>query len=213
MPPPPAVCTWTRLPSRPIANKLDIHIYDIARVEALAGPQGTLYGASSLSGTLRIITNKPDPTAFSAGYDLKADKLRHGNGGGSIEGFVNIPVERQDRDPPGGLLRLRGRLHQQRAVRPTHINAGHRYTDPSPTPAGCMPYPGVVPGTVCPLTVTNDAIARKRFNDVDSGGGRAALEIRSERQLDITPTVIAQTQKANGDFLVNTSHRRQSQHQ
>jgi iron complex outermembrane receptor protein len=63
-----------------IGNSLDVHVYDIARVEALAGPQGTLYGASSLSGTLRIITNKPDPTAFSAGYDVKADKFGKGNG-------------------------------------------------------------------------------------------------------------------------------------
>ena len=39
---------------------------DIERVEALSGPQGTLYGASAQSGVLRIITNKPDPTAFDA---------------------------------------------------------------------------------------------------------------------------------------------------
>src|ERR1700742_2220056 len=80
------------IPVTTVAGALDIHIYDIARVEALAGPQGTLYGASSLSGTLRIITNKPDPSAFSAGYDLKADKWLHGDPGGSVEGYVNIPL-------------------------------------------------------------------------------------------------------------------------
>jgi iron complex outermembrane receptor protein len=52
-------------PITTIQGALDIHIYDIARVEALAGPQGTLYGASSQAGTLRIITNKPS-TAGSA---------------------------------------------------------------------------------------------------------------------------------------------------
>src|SRR5207302_3636194 len=53
-------------PITTIQGALDIHIYDIARVEALAGPQGTLYGASSEAGTVRIITNKPDPQAFKA---------------------------------------------------------------------------------------------------------------------------------------------------
>src|SRR5277367_2972082 len=80
------------IPVTTIGNSIDVHVYDIARVEALAGPQGTLYGASSLSGTLRIITNKPDPTAFSAGYDLKADKFGRGNAGEEIEGFVNVPL-------------------------------------------------------------------------------------------------------------------------
>ena len=49
-------------PITTIQGALDMHMYDIARVEALAGPQGTLYGASSQAGTIRIITNKPDPS-------------------------------------------------------------------------------------------------------------------------------------------------------
>ena len=47
-------------PITTIGGTLDLHIYDIARVEALAGPQGTLYGASSQAGTIRYITNKPE---------------------------------------------------------------------------------------------------------------------------------------------------------
>ena len=47
-------------PITTIQGALDIQPYDIARVESLAGPQGTLYGASSQAGTIRIITNKPD---------------------------------------------------------------------------------------------------------------------------------------------------------
>jgi len=49
----------------------DMHIYDVQRIEVLEGPQGTLFGASSESGTVRIITNKPDPSHFSAGYDFQ----------------------------------------------------------------------------------------------------------------------------------------------
>jgi iron complex outermembrane recepter protein len=85
------------IPVTTIGNTLDVHIYDIARVEALSGPQGTLYGASSLSGTLRIITNKPDPSAFSASYDVKADKFGKGGGGGEFEGYVNIRSPRTSR--------------------------------------------------------------------------------------------------------------------
>src|SRR5438045_3617105 len=55
-------------PITTIGGTLNAHIYDIARVEQLAGPQGTLYGASSEAGTIRIITNQPDPSGFEASY-------------------------------------------------------------------------------------------------------------------------------------------------
>ena len=57
----PSVGTYLdEQPITTIQGALDIHVFDIARIEALAGPQGTLYGASSQAGTIRIITNKPD---------------------------------------------------------------------------------------------------------------------------------------------------------
>ena len=79
-------------PITTIQGNLDIHMYDIARVEALAGPQGTLYGASSQAGTIRIITNRPDPTAFDAGYGLEANMVDGDDSGYIAEGFVNVPI-------------------------------------------------------------------------------------------------------------------------
>lgn len=70
----------------------DIHVYDLERVEALSGPQGTLYGAGSLAGTIRFITNKPKIGVFEAGYDVEANKYGAGDFGGQFEGFVNSPV-------------------------------------------------------------------------------------------------------------------------
>ena len=67
-------------------------MYDIARVEALAGPQGTLYGASSQSGTIRIITNKPDKSGFDGGYSLEGNTIADGDPGYLAEGFANIPL-------------------------------------------------------------------------------------------------------------------------
>src|SRR4029078_2032937 len=79
-------------PITTITGALDLHIYDVARVESLAGPQGTLYGASSLAGTVRIITNRPDPSGFSAGLSVEGNTVDHGGGGGVREGYMYIPL-------------------------------------------------------------------------------------------------------------------------
>ena len=71
--PEPSVGTYLdEQPITTIGGTLDVHVYDIARVEVLPGPQGTLYGSSSESGTLRIITNKPSTSGFSGALDLPA---------------------------------------------------------------------------------------------------------------------------------------------
>src|SRR5882672_4529816 len=68
----PSVGTYLdEQPVTTIDGTPDVHLYDIQRIEVLEGPQGTLYGASSQAGTVRIITNKPDPTQFSASYDVQ----------------------------------------------------------------------------------------------------------------------------------------------
>ena len=84
-------------PITTIQGTLDIHMYDIARVEALAGPQGTLYGASSQAGTIRIITNKPDPAASTAVYGLEGNVVDGDDTGYLAEGFVNVPLTERPR--------------------------------------------------------------------------------------------------------------------
>jgi iron complex outermembrane recepter protein len=89
----PSVGTYfDEQPVTTIDGTVDMHVYDIARIEVLEGPQGTLYGASSEAGTIRIITNKPDPTKFEAGYDVGGDQITTAAHGLEAEGFVNIPL-------------------------------------------------------------------------------------------------------------------------
>src|SRR5450755_1033757 len=89
----PSVGTYfDEQPVTTIDGTIDIHVYDIERVEVLEGPQGTLYGASSEAGTIRIITNKPDPTKFSAAYEVGGNSIDHGGLGSLIEGYVNMPL-------------------------------------------------------------------------------------------------------------------------
>lgn len=70
----------------------DPRLVDIERLEALSGPQGTLFGASSQSGTLRIITNKPDTSAFGAQVEVGTSSVSHGDIGYDVNAMVNVPL-------------------------------------------------------------------------------------------------------------------------
>ena len=95
----------------------EVRLVDIERIEALPGPQGTLYGSSSQSGTLRYITNKPDPTGFYADVSLDGHTVDHGDEGYELSGVLNLPVGENTAIRLVGLLGARRRLHRQRARR------------------------------------------------------------------------------------------------
>lgn len=70
----------------------DPRLVDVARVEALAGPQGTLFGDAAQCGTLRIITNKPDATRQSGWIDLTGSSVTDGGSGYDISAMGNFPL-------------------------------------------------------------------------------------------------------------------------
>jgi len=83
------------LDEQPLAQpgrNLDVYAADLARVEVLSGPQGTLFGASSQAGTVRLITNKPDPSGNYASIDLGTAFTRKGEMSNNVEAMVNIPI-------------------------------------------------------------------------------------------------------------------------
>ncbi len=65
---------------------------DIERVESLPGPQGTLFGSSSQSGTIRIITNKPNTDGFEGQVFGELRTTDGGDPGYEANGWVNIPL-------------------------------------------------------------------------------------------------------------------------
>ena len=73
-------------------RNLDIYVADMERVEVLPGPQGTLFGASSQAGTLRLISNKPNLEATELSLKASGSTTRHGDASNSVEAVVNIPA-------------------------------------------------------------------------------------------------------------------------
>ncbi len=178
----PTVGTYfDEFPTTTIGGNLDIHVYDIARVEALPGPQGTLYGASSEAGTLRVISNPPNPSKFEAGYDLQGDVVAHGGLGGVAEGFVNIPVS--DR------IAIRLVAFDQHDSGYINNVPGTRTF---PTGAALYGAPAA--------TVNNSQLVKNAFNPYDSFGGRATVRVELPNDWTITPELIVQDQRASGIF-------------
>ena len=70
----------------------DPDIYDLDRIEALRGPQGTLYGASALNGVVRVLTNDADPHEFEVKGRVGTSTTDHGGGNWLGDGAINIPV-------------------------------------------------------------------------------------------------------------------------
>ncbi|MEE4360254.1 MAG: TonB-dependent receptor [Pseudomonadales bacterium] len=83
------------LDEQPLAQpgrNLDVYTADMSRVEVLAGPQGTLFGASSQAGTVRLITNKPDPSGTYANVRFGTEYTPDGEPSNNVEGMLNLPV-------------------------------------------------------------------------------------------------------------------------
>jgi outer membrane receptor protein involved in Fe transport len=171
----PSVGTYLdEQPITTIGGTLDVHVYDIARVEVLPGPQGTLYGASSEAGTLRIITNQPSTAGLSGALDVTGNFVDHGDAGYVVEGFINVP------------------LTSHAAIR---IVAFDEHD------AGFIDNVlGTRPFRTSGAILSNAPFVKNDFNPIDTFGGRAALKIDLNDNWTIMPTVVAQDTRARGVF-------------
>ncbi|WP_157216308.1 TonB-dependent receptor [Flavisphingomonas formosensis] len=70
----------------------DLRLYDVASVEVLEGPQGTLYGAGSLGGIIRIVGNAPRLDTTEASVSAGVSATQHGDPSGDLGGMVNLPL-------------------------------------------------------------------------------------------------------------------------
>ena len=178
-------------PVTTIDGALDVHIYDIARIESLAGPQGTLYGASSEAGTIRIITNKPSTAGFEGRVDGEVNTVDHGGVGGKLEGLVNVPIA------TSAALRLVG-WYQHDAGYIDNIAGTRQFRNAGSTGSTPADFAGGI-------TVNNAALVKDDINRTEIYGGRAALKIDLDDNWTTTATVIGQELKTKGRFSQDNS--------
>jgi iron complex outermembrane receptor protein len=70
----------------------NLRLYDIDRIEVLEGPQGTLYGAGSLGGVIRMIPNRPDTQRGEGSAAIGASATEHGDPGADFAAMLNFPI-------------------------------------------------------------------------------------------------------------------------
>jgi outer membrane receptor protein involved in Fe transport len=163
-------------PVTTIGGNLDVHIYDVARIESLSGPQGTLYGASSQAGTIRIITNKPSTAGYEGSIDGEVNAVKNGGIGGKLDGMVNAPINDS--------MALRVVAFYQRDAGYIDNVAGRRCFLPQP-------------GGFC---VTNTAYVEENYNETETYGARAALKVDLDDNWTVTPSVTYQKMQSQGSY-------------
>jgi outer membrane receptor protein involved in Fe transport len=163
----------------------DPRLIDIERIEALRGPQGTLYGASSQSGTLRVITNKPDPAAFDSWAEAQVSNTSSGGTGYDVSAMLNIPLA-ADRIA----LRLVGFTAEDAGFIDNVLGDSKGTTSPGNCPGGC---PGF----------TNANVVKKDVNKTTTSGGRAALRWDITDNVNATLGAIFQDVAADGHGDIN----------
>lgn len=183
----PSVATY--LDETPISyagRNIDLYATDLQRIEVLKGPQGTLFGASSQAGTLRLITKKPEYNEFAAGVTVDASDTSGGEGSLSVEGYVNFPLVED---------KLAARIAVYNSDQGGYIdNIAATRQIPLSNPG----FGGTVPTTR--VTAENSALVEDDFNDAEYKGVRASLKGEISENWGATLQVVSQTLDTEGIF-------------
>ncbi len=156
-------------------------LFDLARIEVLRGPQGTLYGASSMGGTVRLITNQPNLTKQEGAVNLEGSDTAHGGGNVRLDAMYNLPLV-EDRVA----LRVVGTYKNFSG----YIDRDVGVWAPNPNvPAGFPAYP------VSPAHPTSVV---RNVNSEDLYSLRTQLKIAVSDQFTITPSVWVQDLQMGG---------------
>ena len=199
------------LDEQPLAQpgrNLDVYAADMARIEVLAGPQGTLFGASSQAGVVRMITNKPVIGEASANVEVEARFMPGAESGDKVELVANMPLGDSAaarfvayRDKKGGYIdQVAGSLNASQSAR--FRPAGTLRDNGLPVSSSRA---GFQAGADLSGATLNNAVAivKEDANTLTYQGFRASLALEIGKNWNALATVAQQTIDADGVFFVD----------
>ncbi|MEL6857606.1 MAG: TonB-dependent receptor [Pseudomonadota bacterium] len=160
-------------------RNLDVYAADLERVEVLSGPQGTLFGASSQAGTVRLITNKPDFSGFDASIKASTSFTDGGEMSNSVEAMLNVPISDKFAvrgvvysDNQGGYIDNVGGVRTA-AESARFVTAGTVRDNGVPVSTNRQGFqPGVDLSAVNLIAADNSSLVENDFNDTSYAGFR-----------------------------------------
>ncbi|MDB6010441.1 MAG: hypothetical protein JWL65_2691 [Gammaproteobacteria bacterium] len=163
----------------------NLRLVDIDRVEVLRGPQGTLFGANSLAGVLRIVPNAPDLNEFQVNVDARGWSTAHSdNGSEHFEGVINLPI-------------VSDRLAARLVAYQDHIAGFLDNVVPAAAPFDYSAGFGAPAGTL--VIPGHAAFTRKDINSEDTWGARGAVTWKPTDSLHLDLSYVAQEVRLNSE--------------
>ena len=201
-------------PSSMPGRNLDVYAVDLQRIEVLAGPQGTLFGASAMGGAVRYITNKPDLKAYHTGFNASYAFTKGGSESAAANAFINIPIIEGKlaarlvlfNDQQGGYIDNVAGTYQM----PFNGNVGQPGKLPTGNPllviraiescSGVLNCTGS--GYAAPIRqkINNDLFVKNNFNDASYAGARLAVTYQINDNWSVDALHMRQNLKTNGVF-------------
>jgi len=199
------------LDEQPLAQpgrNLDVYAADISRVEVLSGPQGTLFGASSQAGVVRMITNKPVIGESSSSLEVETRYMPEGDMGSKVEYVTNVPMNEDTalrfvayRDRRGGYIdQVAGKLDASGSARFRPAGTVRQNGLPVASSRGGFQAGADLSGVTFKQA---DAIVKEDANSVTYEGFRASIAHEINDNWDANLTLATQTIDADGVFFVD----------
>jgi iron complex outermembrane receptor protein len=190
-------------------RNLDIYISDMERIEVLPGPQGTLYGASSMAGTVRLITNKPVIDEVQGSMNGSWSSTKGGEDSNSVELMLNLPIIEGKlaarvalyNDRQGGYVdNVAGTFQANSAINPTFPGNSVNFAEGDVFANGDVVGAGGLSVPVTKVTASNSASVEDDFNDASYSGFRAGAKYLINDNWDVLVQHARQSLQTEGVF-------------